>query len=70
MKTFIVKVCRIGYAFNEIEIEADSAEEAEVIALDTAGDSDYSEKSAEYETQGVTEIPNKKTIVPSYMKRK
>jgi len=48
MKDFMVNVCRIGYAFGEIPVNAETQEEANEKALDGAGDYCYSEKSAEY----------------------
>jgi len=55
MKKFKVKVCRTSYSFNEIEVEAETPEEAEEIALEKAGNYLYSESNAEYITDGVTE---------------
>jgi hypothetical protein len=50
---YIVSVCRIAYAHNEIEVEADSPEQAEEKALDKAGDYLYNEHTSEYEVTGV-----------------
>lgn len=47
-----IPIVRIGYGFKTIEVEANSQEEAEVLALDAAGDHEYSEKSSEYEIEG------------------
>ena len=55
MKKFKVKVCRTSYSFNEIEVEAETPEEAEEIALEKAGNYLYSESHADYKTDGVTE---------------
>ena len=55
MKKFKVEVWRISYGFNEIEVEAETPEEAEEIALEEAGNYLYSESSSEYTTDGVTE---------------
>lgn len=45
---FTVQVCRISYAFTEIEVEAKSAKQAKDLALDESGDHNYSEKDADY----------------------
>lgn len=47
-ETFQITVCRTGYSFKTLEIEAGNIEEAEKIALDDGGDYEYSEKTAEY----------------------
>lgn len=51
-----VDVCRIGYAFRTLEIEADSKEEAMDTAFDTAGNFEFSEKDFEYDVKDVHEI--------------
>lgn len=61
MPIFKVNVDRIGYATREIEVEAPSQEEANLKALDTAGNFEYSEHTSEYflsdeETKGQTAI--------------
>ena len=43
-----IEVCRISYGFATIEVEAESLEQAEEIALDEAGNYEFSEKDAEY----------------------
>lgn len=48
---FSIPVVRIGYGFKTIEVEADSQEEAEELALDEAGDYEYSEKESQYEIE-------------------
>jgi hypothetical protein len=55
MKKFTVKVCRISYGFNDIEVDAETPEQAEELALENAGDYLFSEKSSEYTTDGATE---------------
>jgi len=50
---FSIPVVRIGYGFKTIEVEANSQEEAEQLALDEAGDHEYSEKSSDYEIEGI-----------------
>ena len=54
-RKFIVEVCRTSYGFNEVEVEAETPEEAEEIALEGAGNYLYSESHADYKTDGVTE---------------
>lgn len=54
-KKFKVEVCRTSYSFNEIEVEAETPEEAKELALEVAGNYLYSEGNAEYTTDGVTE---------------
>lgn len=53
---FSIPVVRIGYGFATIEVEASSQEEAEQLALDEAGDHEYSEKSSDYEIEGTPQI--------------
>jgi hypothetical protein len=52
MGTFTVTVCRIGYGFKDIQVEADSQQEADEKALDEACNHEYSEKNAEYVLEG------------------
>ena len=47
-KKFEIPVTRIGYAYKNIEVNANSQEEAEEIALDTAGDEEFSERESDY----------------------
>ena len=54
-KTFIVAVCRTAYAFRDIEVQATSEKEALELALDDAGNHEFSEKSSEYTTDGLRE---------------
>ena len=54
-KKFKVEICRTSYGFNEVEVEAETPEEAEEIAFEEAGNYLYSESNAEYTTDGVTE---------------
>jgi hypothetical protein len=51
-KTYKVPVCRTARAFAEIEVEADSAEEAERKAIDEAGDHEFLDKGSEYSVAG------------------
>ena len=55
MKKFKVEICRISYAFNEVEVEAETPEKAKEIALEEAGTYLYSESHADYKTDGITE---------------
>lgn len=48
-KEFDIPVCRVGIGFTKITVQAKNRKEAEIKALDEAGDHDYSEKDAEYE---------------------
>jgi len=60
MPTFVANVCRIAYAHQTIEIEAENLADAqEQAAFIEYGDHVYSEKDVEYEINGVCE----KTIV-------
>lgn len=51
---FDVNVCRTGYGFATIRVQADNSKEASLKALDVAGNFSYSEKDAEYSSQGVS----------------
>lgn len=53
-KTYKVEVCRTSYGFATIEVEAESEEEAEDLAVEKAGNYDYSEKDAEYFVESVS----------------
>lgn len=53
---FNVHVMRIGYAFRIIQVEAKNPKEAEELALEEAGNHEYSEKSSEYSVQEVDEV--------------
>jgi len=57
MSKFKATVCRISYAFREIEVEAETEQEAKDEILNISGNYEYSEKSADYEIHGgVTKI--------------
>lgn len=57
MKKFKVSVIRIAYSCKEIEVEAESQEAANEIALDDAGNYDFPmEHYAEYEIDWVQEM--------------
>ena len=51
-KKYLVDVCRTSYGVKTLEIEANSPEEAQELALDQAGNHEYSEKESEYTCQG------------------
>ncbi len=51
MPKFIIPVVRIGYGYKDIEVEANSQKEAEELALDTAGDLEWTDKESNYELQ-------------------
>lgn len=51
-KKFDVEVVRIGYGFATIPVEAETQEQADEMALDQAGDHEFSEKSSDYEIAG------------------
>jgi len=49
---FEIEVRRIGWGFKTIKVYADDQVEAEQIALDTAGDYEFSERSSDYDLAG------------------
>ena len=51
--TFCVEVTRIGFGSHTFEISNVTAERAQRIALNQAGDHEFSEKHSEYEIQSV-----------------
>ena len=56
MAKWIVDVSRIAYANREVTVEADTAEEAENMALDMAGGLEFSEHASEYEAVGCVPV--------------
>jgi hypothetical protein len=48
-KPFDIEVRRIGWGFRTIQVLANNQIEAEQIALDTAGDYEFSERSSDYD---------------------
>lgn len=54
MKKYSVDVCRIGYAYATIEVEAENETDAMELAVEQAGDYEFSEKDAEYSAEFVT----------------
>jgi len=63
-RKFTISVCRTGYGHRDIEVEAESQAQAESLALDEAGDYDYSEHSSEYSLEGVTDSSGETAITP------
>lgn len=59
MPKFKVSVYRTGYSQRDIEIEAKDSNEASEVALDVAGDYEFSEQNSEYEVEYVEEIEPK-----------
>jgi len=55
--TFCVEVTRIGFGSHTFEIQNVTAEEAQQIALEQAGNHEFSEKHSEYEVQSVYRKP-------------
>ena len=51
-----IQICRVSYAFNTVEIEASSQEEAEATVLDLCGDYNFSEKEADYTIESIKQI--------------
>jgi propanediol dehydratase large subunit len=49
---FSIPVIRSGFACRNIEVEATSQEEAENLALDEAGNYEFSEHTSEYDIDG------------------
>ena len=52
MSMFRIEVTRIGYACRVIEVEATTQDDAECIALETAGHHEFTEHDAEYQFTG------------------
>jgi hypothetical protein len=51
-----VVVTRISYAYRTLEVEAQDEATAIKIAIDKAGDYEFSESSADYAAESLTEI--------------
>ena len=57
MATYRVEVVRTGYRVAEIEVEANSIDEANALALEKAGDAFFSsEHDYDYEVNSVVEV--------------
>lgn len=54
---YTIEVCRTGFGFKNIEVEANSFEEAIELALDDAGNHEFSESEAEYTTDSLPTKP-------------
>jgi hypothetical protein len=61
MPKFTIGVTRIGYGHHDIEVVADSKEEAEQEALDTAGNYLYNENHSKYEIDYVIDEEEEST---------
>lgn len=48
LKEFDIPVCRTGYGFATITVKAKTQKQAERLALEEAGNHDFSEKDADY----------------------
>lgn len=55
---YVVSVTRIGYACRNFEIEAESETEAQDLALEVAGNHEFSEHHSEYDIDYVGEVKN------------
>ena len=54
---FEIEICRMSYAFKTFEVEADSEDDAETLAMQLACDSDdFTENSSEYDVVGKTMV--------------
>ena len=56
MKKYKVSIVRIAYAFRVIEVEANDESDANDIAIEEAGNLDFSESSSEYQVDYTEEI--------------
>jgi hypothetical protein len=59
MFKWIVDVSRTGFAHREVEVEAETREEAEDKAINMAGSLEFSEHSSEYEVLSSCSVPQK-----------
>jgi hypothetical protein len=53
LNTYEVTVCRTGYGFTRFQVQAATLDQAQELALDEAGNHDYSEKTSEYSVEGI-----------------
>lgn len=58
MPKFTIPVTRIGYGYRDIEVEAQSQEEANEKALNEAGNYEFSERESDYIVQDMPEFMN------------
>ena len=56
MAKYRVSVVRIGYACHDIVVEAASKTEAEDLAVDKAGDFEFTEHASDYKADGCQEV--------------
>jgi hypothetical protein len=61
MPQFRVEICRVGYGFNEVLVDAANLNEAKFNALEKAGDLIYNEKSSDYSVNYCVELEKKPT---------
>lgn len=67
MPKFTATVCRTGYGFRTISVEADNSEEAQEKILDEAGNYEYSEKDSNYSIpDGISRELSKQTLKFEY----
>lgn len=59
MNNYNVTMCRTGYSHRVITVEATSEHHAEEVALDIAGEFEFSEASSEYTVEGISVIPHR-----------
>jgi hypothetical protein len=62
MPQFRVEICRVGYGFKEVLVDAANESEAHHKALEDAGNLLYSEKSSEYNVNFCVELQNKPAL--------
>lgn len=62
-QSFDIEVIRIGYGSRTITVEAETYKEAQGLALNEAGNYDYSEKNADYE---LADSPSKLPMTKKY----
>lgn len=57
MAKFVVQVTRISFGRREIEVEANSRDEAECLGMARASSQEFTSYTADYECDGVSELP-------------
>lgn len=60
MPKYKVTMRRTGYAFRDIEVEAESRDKAREKAYEIAGDYEYSEKDADYKVENTYQVEEEK----------
>jgi len=58
MKTFSIDITRISYGYKTFEVEANTLEEAEELALELALDEVFEDDDADYKVEDSIEIKN------------